>query len=102
MKWSVDFTLPLGFGDPAAAAGNTGHWTLRRPRERCTYRTGPSAEIELGTVGAQRGAWVSGCSREQRTHSTGQERSVTIGSIRVCGPPGDQDDGQSSKKIGCT
>jgi hypothetical protein len=49
--------LPLIFAGPATAAGSTGHWTVCRLSDRCTYRTGPSAEIELGTVETQRGTW---------------------------------------------
>ena len=44
--------LPLSFGGPATAAHTTGHWTVRWLSECCTYRTGPSAEIELGSVGS--------------------------------------------------
>lgn len=73
--------LPLSFGEPAAAALSTGHWTVRWLSDCCAYRTGPSAEIELGTVETQRGARVRDCSPKLRTHRTDPLQS--FGALQV-------------------
>jgi hypothetical protein len=44
--------LLLSFSDPAASARSTCHWTVRWLSDYCAYRTGLSADIGLGTLGA--------------------------------------------------